>query len=271
MDLGSTIILGLTQGITWFLPVSTDGHLLLEYQVMSLSEGQILALATTFYLTASGTLMFYFRLEIWTLIQAVIRRLGRLPTNESDLTKTYALFLATLPGIIFVLLTPDLTPYSTDATFIAVSIFCMAIFYMFAEWKYYLRPTREALTVKKGFLVGLFQVFTFVPGFSQLGATLTGGMLLGLNRLEAARFSFILAIPITLVIGLKKLFTLSSFDNVSVFDWSLLLGVVISLTAVLFTTHFFLIFIKRHSLWPFVWYNLVLVFLVGYVAFFAQN
>lgn len=268
MDFVTAVALGLVQGITEFLPISTTGHLVMVREIVALNDAQILASATVFYLTASLALAVYFRFEIWILIQALIRKLGRLPTNEKDLTMVYALALATVPGIFFGFLFQNLLLDYGSLNLVAGVVFCSAIFFMYVEWKYYLHKAREVLTVKKGFLIGLFQVFSFIPGFSRTGASLAGGMLLGLTRLESTKFSFLLAIPITLAMGVKKLFELSSL-NVSISWLPLLVLAAVNFVMVLVTVHYFLIFIRSYTLWPFIWYSLILSFLIGYFAFFA--
>ncbi len=139
---------------------------------------------------------------------------------------------------------------------------------MYAEWRYYPHPPHGTLTVKKGLLVGLFQALALLPGFSRSGSTLAGGMLLGLTRVEAARFSFLLAIPITLGIGFKMLLELI-IEGGSVSWLVILVGAVVSFITAMFVIHFFLNFIRKYTLWPFIWYKIVLALLVAYVVFYV--
>jgi undecaprenyl-diphosphatase len=122
------------------------------------------------------------------------------------------------------------------------------------------------VTIKRGLLIGLFQMMALIPGFSRAGSTIAGGMLLGMSRYEASRFSFLMAIPITLGLGSKKLLDL--LQQGGSVDWLpiALSAITASITA-LFVIHFFLVFIRRYTLWPFIWYSIILSGLVGYVAF----
>lgn len=269
MGFATTAILGFIRSLTESFPVSPAGHLAIIRKLITIDEVQVLVLSTTFYLTASLALVFYFRFEIWTLIQALIRKLGRLPTNQNELTTFYALALSSVPGVIAVIFIQDFLLNLLSVDLLAIVIFCLAIFYMYTEWKYFLRPTREVLSAKKGFLIGLFQLFAFIPGSSRLGVTLAGGMLLGLNRLEATKFSFLLAIPLFLTMGFKNLFTLFSVDT-TILWWSIIISAVINFITVFVATHCFLLLIRRYSLWPFIWYNLILTFLVVYLTFFVS-
>lgn len=269
MDFWTITTLGLLQSIAEAFPVSTTGHLAIIRKIITIDDVQVLVFSTIFYLTASLALVVYFRFEIWTLIQAIIRKLGRLPTNENELTTFYALALASMSGIIFVVFVQDFLISLLSVNLLVGGIFCLAVFYMYTEWKYFLRPNRKILSVKNGFLIGLFQLLAFIPGFSRLGVTIAGGMLLGLSRFEAAKFSFLLSIPLFLTIGLKNLFTLFSVDT-TILWWPIIIGAGICLVAVFIATHYCLMFIKRYSLWPFIWYNLILAFLVGYLTFFIS-
>ena len=97
---------------------------------------------------------------------------------------------------------------------------------------------------------------------------MAGGMLAGLSRNEAARFSFLLAIPISIGIGSQKLLQLLQAGGAV--DWMpVFIGAGVAVGVSLLVIHFFLSFIKRHTLWPFIWYGVVLASLVGYLSFIA--
>jgi undecaprenyl-diphosphatase len=139
---------------------------------------------------------------------------------------------------------------------------------MFAEWRYYLRPAHGELTLRRGLLVGFYQALALLPGMSRSGATIAGGMLLGMTRYESTRFSFLLAIPITLGVGIKMLLDLMQEEGTV--DWFVVgIGAVIAYVTAIIVIHFFLKFIRRYTLWPFVWYGIILAGMVGYVHFFT--
>lgn len=139
---------------------------------------------------------------------------------------------------------------------------------MYVEWRYYLRPTHESLTPRRGLVVGLFQALALLPGFSRSGSTIAGGMLLGMSRYEATRFSFMLAIPITLGVGSKKFVELLRTDGMV--DWTVvLIGATVAAVTAFIVIHIFLGYVRKYTLWPFIWYSVILSALVGYVAFVA--
>jgi undecaprenyl-diphosphatase len=114
-----------------------------------------------------------------------------------------------------------------------------------------------------GWKVGLFQCLALVPGFSRSGATLAGGMLLGLSRFESARFAFLLSIPIILGSGLKKLFELIVSDEAVVWG-PVVFGSITAFAVGLLAIHFMISFVRRHTLWPFIWYRIILA---GFILF----
>jgi undecaprenyl-diphosphatase len=266
MDTLTAIILGLVQGITEFLPISSTGHLVMVREFLSINDTNALAVDAVLHLATTLAIITYFRKDLWVLMQALIRKLGRLPTNEKDLTLLYALLAGTLPGVVLGLLLEDIMAAFESAAVVAAVLFMGAVFFMYAEWKYYLKPPQGVLTVRRGLLIGVFQATALIPGFSRSGATLAGGMLLGLSRIESARFSFLLAIPITLGAGGKKLIELLLQGEMV--SWPpIILAAGISYFVALVVVHFFLGFIRRFTLWPFIWYSIVLSVMVGYLAF----
>jgi undecaprenyl-diphosphatase len=265
MEVIDAIILGLVQGITEFLPVSSTGHLILVRDVLGIELTDALAFDAVLHFATTAAVIIYFWNDLWTLMQAVLRKLGRLPVNERDLTLFYALVIGTIPAAVVGFFLEDIvTNYLQSSLIVAGVLMCGAIFFLYAEWQYFQRPTHGSITVKRGLQVGFFQVLALMPGFSRSGATIAGGMILGLSRYEASRFSFLLAIPITLGVGLKK--TLDLMQAGVVVEWTpIYIGAGTAFVTALIVTHFFLIFIRKYTLWPFVWYAVVLSAFVGYI------
>lgn len=269
MELLDAIILGVVQGITEFLPISSTGHLVLVRDWLSISGTNGLAVDAVLHFATTLAVILYFRTDIMVLISAVFRKLGRLPVNEKDITLFYALVIGTVPAVILGLfLESIITEHLQKPLIIAGVLFCASIFFLFAEWQQYLKPNRDTITVRKGLLIGCYQALALIPGFSRSGATIAGGMLLGLSRYEASRFSFLLAIPITLGVGAKK--SLDLLSEGGVIDWLPIgVGAAVAFVTAFIVIHFFLSFIRRYTLWPFVWYGIILSGLVGYVTMFT--
>ncbi len=179
----------------------------------------------------------------------------------------YALMIGTVPAVILGLFLEDLVSTTfQNPVYIALFLFIASLFFLYAEWQQYQKPQRENLTVRRGLFVGLFQALALLPGFSRSGATIAGGMLLGLSRYEASRFSFLLAIPITLGVGSKM--TIELLQKGETVNWlPIMVGSVVAMVTAFIVIHVFLGFIRRHTLWPFIWYGIVFSGLVLYVSF----
>ncbi|MCA9359892.1 undecaprenyl-diphosphatase UppP [Candidatus Nomurabacteria bacterium] len=269
MELIDAIILGLVQGITEFLPVSSTGHLVLVHEWLTIEGSNALAYDAVLHFATTAAVMVYFWPDLWNLLQVALRKLGRLPVNERDITLLYALIIGTVPAVILGLfLEGFISEYLRSPLFVAGALACASVFFLYAEWRYYLRPPQGEITLKRGLLVGLYQALALIPGMSRSGATIAGGMLLGLSRYEATRFSFLLAIPITLGVGIKM--SLDLLKEGGAVDWFMIgVGASVAFVTAILVIHFFLGFIRKYTLWPFVWYGIILASMVGYVHLFT--
>lgn len=267
MELVDAIALGFIQGITEFLPISSSGHLVLVQSLLSTDGVNNLAFDVVLHFATTAAVMLYFRKDLWILFQAVLRKMGRLPVNERDITLVKALVVGTIPAALLGLFLQSIIEnYLSSPVIVAGILACTSIFFLYAEWKYYLKSAYGGITLKRGFLVGMFQSLALLPGMSRSGSTIAGGMLLGLSRYEATRFSFLLAIPITL--GAAAKMTIDLLKEEGPVEWLfILIGACVAFVTALIVIHFFLQFIRKYTLWPFVWYGIILASMVGYVSF----
>lgn len=265
MTIVEAVILGIVQGITEFLPISSSGHLVLANDFLGVLGGGSLAFDAVLHLATALAIIVYFRTDLWVLVQAVLRKLGRLPVNERDITLATALLVSAVPAVIVGLLLEDIIATAfRNPLLVAGALLAGSALFIYAEWRYYNSIPVNDMSLKKGWQIGLFQCLSLVPGFSRSGATIAGGMLLGLSRSEAARFAFLMAVPIMLGAGSKKLLELiSAGETVS---WiAVLSGAVTAFLVALLAIHFMLAFVRRYTLWPFVWYRILLALLVIYI------
>lgn len=259
MSPGEAIILGLVQGLTEFLPISSSGHLVLARTLFGIEIDFALALDAVLHLATALAVILYFWSDIKLLIQAGLRKLSRLPVDKKEERFLYALIVGTLPaaglGLFF---ESYLAAAFSTPLFVVGALFVSAIFFAVAESFYLKQSQQKSLTTSLGFKIGLFQAAALLPGVSRSGATIGAGILLGLSRLEAARFSFLLAIPIILGVGLKKSLDFARGGETGVEGWAIGLSALTAFLSALLVIHVFLAFIRRYSLWPFVWYSALL-------------
>lgn len=269
MEFWQALVLGVVQGVTEFLPVSSSGHLELARAVMGIEMSGGLAFDAFLHLGTLLAVVVYFWRDLLNLAQTLFRKLGRLPVNERDFVMLQALVVATIPAAFagFFLQSYIETNIASPLT-VAAGMCIAAFLFMYAEWKQFNAPWRTPLTLRTGFMIGLFQMCALIPGLSRSGATTAGGMLLGLTRYEASRFAFLLAVPITAGAGLKNALDFIAAPDVVAWG-ALVAGTVVAFVCALLVIHYFLLFIRKYTLWPFVWYSLVIAALVLYAEFFA--
>ena len=262
--------LGLLQGFTEFLPVSSTGHLVLIRALFGIEDSNALAFDAMLHLATALAVIVYFRRDLWEIAQAALRKLGRLPVNEKDERLLYALLIGTVPAVILGLSLESLMATLFRSPLLVAGVLVAGSFlFMYAEWRYLTTPRDNELTMRRGLIIGLFQSLALIPGMSRSGATIVGGMLLGLSRSEAARFAFLLAVPVITGAGMKKFLELLTSD--SAIAWgSVALGAFVAFVSGLIAIHFMISFVRRHTLWPFIWYRLTLAAFVVFVYVFSS-
>jgi undecaprenyl-diphosphatase len=269
MDIFSGIVLGIVQGVTEFLPVSSTGHLVLTHSLLGVEGESSLAFDAILHFATALAVIVYFFDEIFVLMQTVLRKLGRLPVNEKDFTIVKALLIGTIPAVVLgLLLESYMGGLFRNPVLVACVLIAGSLFFMYAEYVYQNSFHTGEVDVRTGFKIGLFQTLALIPGFSRSGATIAGGMILGLSRSDAARFSFLLALPVILGGGAKKVLELISSD-VSVAWTPVLFGATTAFIVGLLSIHFMITFVRKHTLWPFIWYRIILAAFVLFIAFFG--
>ncbi len=269
MSIINAIFLGIIQGATEFLPVSSSGHLVLAHTIFGADGTADLAFDAILQLATALAVVVYFRRDLITMTHTFFRKLARLPVNEKEMNLIYAIVIGTIPGILLGLSLESLMEtLFRNPLMVAGVLVAGSFLFVVAEWLVLSKPREESLGLKKGLYIGLFQSLALMPGMSRSGATISGGMLLGLSRTEAARFSFLLSIPIIVGAGLKKLLDL--LTSSTPIDWlPLIVSASIAFFVGLFAIHFMLAFVRKHTLWPFVWYRLILAGLVVFFVLYA--
>ena len=255
-------ILGILQGVTEFLPISSTGHLILMRTLFGSPIEYGLAFDAILHLATALAVVVYFRHDIYNLIQVFFRSLNFMPVNKTDKILLQAILLGTVPAVVFGFFLEDIMATTFQSPMlVAVVLILGSVLFMYAEWHYMLRKKHGKLNGRRGLLIGFFQALALIPGTSRSGATIAGGMLLGLSRLEAARFAFLLSIPVILGAGGKKLLELMGEGEVVA--WGMIgIGSLCAFLTGWLVIHFMLKFIRKHTLWVFIWYRIFLAIFV---------
>src|SRR3989344_159372 len=203
MSLLDAVVLGLVQGITEFLPISSSGHLVLMREWLDISQVGALTVDAVLQLATACAVLLYFRKDITRVVATFFQWVSRKPLDENEKKLLVALMLGTIPAVLAGMLLEDLMETTfRNPMLVALTLIIGSIVLFIAER---VGKGDKGIHGRKGLGIGLFKVLALVPGFSRSGATISGGLFLGLSKVEATRFSFLLSIPILLGSGLKKL------------------------------------------------------------------
>jgi undecaprenyl-diphosphatase len=260
MSLIEIIVLALLQGFTEFLPVSSSAHLLLVPMLTGWRD-QGLAFDLALHLGSLAAVVLYFRRELAQIAASLLRSVAGRGT-DAHARLGWAVGFATIPvglaGLAFkplietVLRTPEI-----GALAMAFGLIFFGLLLGLADWRFRGERTVEQMGWKDVAVIGFAQALALIPGTSRSGITMTAGLFLGMSREAASRFSFLLSIPVTALAILLKLLDL--FEPGAVVDWQALgLGTVCSAIAAYLCIHYFLAFIRRIGMQPFVIYRLLL-------------
>ncbi|MCX7557500.1 undecaprenyl-diphosphate phosphatase [Xanthomonadaceae bacterium JHOS43] len=273
MDFLHILILALLQALTEFLPISSSGHLVLASELFGWDyQGLSFDLALHF-----GTLLavlVYFRRDVWELVRETLAwRPGQRFTPTQRLAS--GITLATIPaGLAGLALGDAGAMVMRHPVFIAVNLIVFGVLLWLADRRSR-RTSPDAstaanvgeefnrLTLPRAVLIGCAQALALMPGVSRSGATMTAGLFLGLDRARAARFSFLLSIPVMVLATAHAVWETRHAPLAGIGD--MLLGAAIAAVAGWFVIHFFLGVIRRIGTGPFVLYRVLLgVFVLGW-------
>ncbi len=250
------IILALVQGITEFLPVSSSGHLILVPQLFGWQD-QGLAFDVAVHIGTLSAVILYFKKDIWLMGRDWTTSLiTRQPTSNSRLA--WWVILATIPAVAFGLfLNNDLEGYLRNPTLIAATTIIFGALLWWSDVKGKKIRDEYSLTFKDILIIGMAQAISLIPGTSRSGITITAALMTGLTREAAAKFSFLLSIPIILGAGLLKLNDLLEYTGQV--DWQALIGgAIISGISAYIIIALFLKWIQQVGMAPFALYRFAL-------------
>lgn len=261
MSVFHAIILGLVEGITEFIPVSSSGHLILAHQFFNIQAVNDLGVDAIFQFATILAVLVYFWSDLWHLFMVFIRMCMRKIVAEEDKFMIKAIVVGTIPAVIFGLfLEKDMKTIFRSSQLVAWTLLAGALLMFLAE-KF--ARQNKTLTTSKGFIVGLFQSLALVPGISRSGATISGGLFSGLTREAATKFSFLLSFPIIVGAGLKSFIDVyKTGEMAAIGSVPLGIGFVVSFLVGLASIHFLIEYLKTHKLTVFIWYRIILALII---------
>lgn len=248
-------LLALVQGLTEFLPISSSAHLLLPSMLLGWPD-QGLAFDVAVHVGTLSAVILYFWRDLWTLTRGGWDALRSRQTNEHSREILY-LAVATVPAVIVGFALNDVMDSLRSLPVIATTTIVFALLLAYADRRVTGSPAKSVGSWRVAIMIGCAQAIAPIPGTSRSGITITAGLLLGLSRHAAARFSFLLSIPIILGAALLKVSDLLSADTAV--DLPLvLLGTAIAALSAYACIALFLRLIEAVGMLPFVIYRLLL-------------
>jgi len=262
-----TIILGLIQGITEFLPISSSGHLILPEKLLGFRD-EGLSFMVAVHVGSLLAVVIYFFKDLYQLALNWSLSLVRKSHDKTQSTLAWWVIIATIPAGLAGLLLKDIIEIieAKEAVTILIISASMGGFGLLLWWAD-IKAKKDArvqkgqdeyqLTFKQVVVIGFAQALALIPGTSRSGITMTAALALGLTRKAASRFSFLLSIPLILAAGL--LLTKDLIEKPETINWnSLWLGTLVSAVSAYLCIHLFLKWIERVGFLPYVIYRLVL-------------
>lgn len=269
LELLKAILIGIVEGITEWLPISSTGHMILvdEFVKLNVSPEFLELFLVVIQLGAIMAVPVLF----WNKLNPFSKK-----KSEAERKSTWSLLfkvvVGVLPAAVIGFLFDDLLDkYLYNYVVVAIALIVYGVIFIFIEkmqsGKRYRIEDVNDLTYKDALIIGAFQMLSLIPGTSRSGSTIIGGMLTGVSRVASAEFSFFMAIPIMLGASLLKIvkFVMAGFSATGTEIAILLVGMFVSFIVSLFSIKFLMDFVKRHSFSPFGVYRIILgIVVIGY-------
>ena len=269
LEILKVIFLGIVEGITEWLPISSTGHMLLVDEFLTLNA-----------VDDEFKEMFFILIQLGAILAVILLFWKKMwPFQFKDKSKpvilkdTFSIWfkvvVACIPGAIVTILFDDYVEahFQTPAVIAAALIIYGIAFIVIEKWNKTKIPkvaTLSDITYKTAFLIGLFQVLSIVPGTSRSGATIIGALLIGVSRVAAAEFTFFLAVPVMLGMSALKLLKFG-FDFTGTEIAVLVLGMATAFVVSVLVIKFLMSYIKKKDFTVFGWYRIVLgAVIIGY-------
>ena len=260
-------MLGITQGVTEFAPVSSSGHLIIVPWLFGWTILQNSELNKTFDVALHvGTLigaLVYFRHDVARYLAAWIRSIRRRSIASADERLAWALVVGTIPGALAGALFESVIEDKLGQPWlIAVMLIVFGVILVVVDSAAPIRRRMADLSVRDGLVMGVAQAVALQPGVSRSGVTITTGRALGLDRESAARFSFLLALPIIAGAGILKGIDVAGTGLPAGMAWPFVWGMVASAVSGFLMIAFLLAYVRRHSFVVFLVYRVAVAILV---------
>ena len=253
LEIIKAIILGVVEGLTEFLPISSTGHLILVNEIISFDEDFTVLFDIVIQFGAIIAVLVYFIKKLWPFTKDEIK-------NKETLNIWYKTIVAILPAIFFGALFADFIKEKLfNPWVVAISLLIGGLIILFIEDK---KKTVKIVSIgdlsfKTAFFIGLIQCLSMIPGVSRSASTIMGGIVLGASRVVSTEFSFFLAIPTMFAASAYSLLKYEGALNLNQI-FILLIGFIVSFFVALAIVKFLINFVQKHNFKIFGYYRIIL-------------
>ena len=271
MSIFESILLGIVQGLSEFLPISSTGHVTLVGKLLNLVPKDHPESWTAFIAVIQlGTMvavLVYFAKDILNILKDFIKEnlFERKKISAQNINSRIGWFviIGTIPVVIIGLLFEDIIEGSLTKSLyvISLSLIGLALVMALAEKTSKRKKDMKDITIKDSIIIGIAQAIALIPGSSRSGTTITGGLFLNLKRDVAARFSFLLSIPAVFASGLFQLIDSLDYLNVSMMT-NLVIATFVSGISGYLAIDFLLKYLKKHTTFLFIYFRIVIGVLI---------
>jgi undecaprenyl-diphosphatase len=263
MDFFQAVVLALVQGLTEFLPISSSAHLILV-SVFTGWEDQGLTFDVAVHMGTLAAVVWYFRRDLLEMVRDFFRSLTGKGSGPGA-RLAWAVILGTIPvGLAGLAFRDVVATHLRDPLILAFGLMFFGLLLGWADWRHKGGRNEHGLTWLDILIIGCAQAVALIPGTSRSGATMTAGLFLGLSREAAARFSFLLSIPVIFLAGALEARQL--FGQPEPTQWGMIIvATVLAGISAYLCIHFFLKFIRTVGMQPFVVYRLLLGLLLAWL------
>lgn len=262
MTLFQSFLLGIVQGLTEFIPVSSTAHLLIGQSLLGIpSSGRIFSFTVIIQLGTVLALLLFFWKDLWSILRAFFMGIWhRKPFETHESLVGWLVIVATIPGLIVGFLLKDVMETLLSDPILAAGVRLLISAMLLTGVEYFGRHERplESASWLDAVFVGVFQILSIFPGASRSGSTIAGAIIRGFDRPSAARLAFLMSVPILIAAGAYESLKVIQMDGTLAFLPFLAVGFTTAAVVGWFSIKWLLAFLHKHSLYIFAGYCAVI-------------
>jgi len=260
VELWQAIVLGIVEGVTEFLPISSTGHLTITEKLMGLQVNAVAVTAYTAIIQVGAILaaIIYFWRDIVKIVVSFVKGVANAEARQTpDWNLSVAVIVGSLPiGVVGLLAKPLIEGPLRSLWFVAGGLILFSFVMIFAERAATQQRHERDIKLMDGFVIGVAQCLALIPGVSRSGATISMGLLRDIDRVTATRMAFFLGIPALSAAGILEAVTVRDEISATVGWTATIVGLIVSFIVGYASIAWLLRFVSRHSIVTFVWYRI---------------